>query len=72
MKDWTALNGMAPLVNPTKNVPSITPYLTGKIQLPAANEMGWKDTVQANPGEVIVIRVRYAPQDAVGAAPGVN
>lgn len=70
-KDWTALNGMPPLAAATVTLPA-TPYLSGKATLPAANEMGWKDTVRANPGEVLTIRIRYAPQDAVGAAPGVN
>ena len=77
MKDWTALNGMPPLLVSTVNVPSITPYLTGKAQAPAANEMGWKDTVQAPTGMVTIIRVRFAPVDAptsgVGTpTPGTN
>jgi len=77
MKDWIALNGMPPLLNPTVNVPSITPYLSGKQQAPAANEIGWKDTVQAPTGMVTIIRVRYAPLDAPttgsGApTPGIN
>ena len=72
MKDWTALNGMPPLLNPTVNVPSITPYLTGKVQAPAANEMGWKDTVQAPTGMVTIIRVRFAPLDVTSSTPGVN
>ena len=55
---------MPPLLNPTVNVPSITPYLSGKPQAPSANEMGWKDTVQAPTGMVTIIRVRYAPLDA--------
>jgi hypothetical protein len=69
--DWTALNGIPPLSNPTITLP-VTPYLTGPPLPPAANEMGWKDTVQSNPGEVTRIRVRFAPQDAIGAAPNVN
>lgn len=69
---WTAANpGMLPLTVPTVPV-SPADYLKGRLRAPAANEMGWKDTVQANPGEVLRIRVRVAPQDAVGAAPGVN
>lgn len=41
---------------------------------PAANEMGWKDTLQMNPGEVTVIRFRVAPQnvDTAKVTPGVN
>jgi spore coat protein A len=70
MKAWTALNGMPPLTSPTVNVPSITPYLTGKAQAPAANELGWKDTVQAPTGMVTIIRVRFAPLDAPTAGLG--
>jgi len=71
MTDWMMINGMPPLTKPTIKLP-VTPYLQGKPVGPAANEKGWKDTVQVNPGEVTVIRVRYAPQDAVGAAPEIN
>jgi len=60
--DWTALNGMAPLMAPTVNVPSLTPYLQGKPVLPLPKEQGWKDTIQMYPGEVTTIRVRFAPQ----------
>jgi spore coat protein A len=70
MKDWTALNGMPPLVGPTVNVASITPYLTGKAHAPPANEMGWKDTVQAPTGMVTIIRVRFAPLDAPTSGAG--
>jgi spore coat protein A len=69
-KDWMALNGMPPLTSPTVNVPSLTPYLTGKVQPPAANELGWKDTVQVPTGMVTIIRVRFAPLDAPISGPG--
>jgi spore coat protein A len=39
--------------------PSANPYLTGKVQAPAANEMGWKDTVVAPPGMVTRIMVPF-------------
>jgi spore coat protein A, manganese oxidase len=41
---------------------------------PAANEMGWKDTLQMDPGEVTVFRIRVAPQNADPSMvkPGVN
>ncbi len=71
MMAWMAANGMPPLDHPTINIP-LAPYLKGPVKAPAPNEMGWKDTVQMNPGEVTVIRVRYAPQDAVITTPGVN
>jgi FtsP/CotA-like multicopper oxidase with cupredoxin domain len=63
MAAWTALNGNPPLDHPTRNVPSLAPYLIGPPIPPAPNEQGWKDTVQAYPGEVTVIRVRFAQQD---------
>jgi spore coat protein A len=76
--DWIALNGEPPL--PMDKVPttlSVEPYLTGPAELPAANERGWKDTVQTPPGYVTVIRIRWAPQDApvtgpCAPKPGVN
>jgi len=71
MMAWMAANGMPPLDHPTINVP-LAPYLKGPVMLPAPNEMGWKDTVQMHPGQVTVIRVRYAPQDAVITTPGIN
>ncbi len=84
--DWFALNaggsemgnGMPPWLDTWPVQPlDVTPYLTGKAIPAPPNEQGWKDTVKMNPGEVTVIRVRYAPQDAptsgAGApTPGVN
>ena len=32
---------------------------------PAANEMAWKDTIQMNPGDVTIIRIRFAPTDGI-------
>ena len=40
-----------------------TPYLQGKNATAPPQEMAWKDTIQMNPGEVTVIRVRIASQD---------
>lgn len=39
----------------------IEPYLKNKPMPAPANEQGWKDTIQMNPGEVTIIRVRFAP-----------
>jgi len=63
--DWIAANGgmMPPFMEPTVNVPDWAVYLQGMPKAPAPNEMGWKDTIQMNPGEVTVIRVRYAGLD---------
>jgi len=69
MKDWLAIN--APNVPPfaVSYIPtSLDPtlYLQGKATPARPNEMGWKDTVQMNPGEVTIIRIRFLQQD--GAA----
>ena len=63
MDEWTALNGIPPLDHPTIDVPSLDSYLIGPPIPPAPNEQGWKDTVQAYPGEVTTIRIRFAQQD---------
>jgi len=36
-----------------------TPYLQGKATTALPQEMGWKDTIQMNPGEVTTIRVHF-------------
>ena len=69
MKAWLAIN--APNVPPfaVSYIPTSldpTPYLQGKATPALPNEMGWKDTVQMNPGEVTIIRIRFLQQD--GAA----
>jgi FtsP/CotA-like multicopper oxidase with cupredoxin domain len=68
--DWVALNGAPPL--PEAQVPEtldVTPYLTGPPIMPTANEKAWKDTIQAPPGFVTVIRIRWAPQDEPTSGP---
>jgi spore coat protein A len=50
--------------------PDVMPWLQGKINPPAPNEAGWKDTVIAYPGQVTRIAVRWAPTDlTITAAP---
>lgn len=66
MKAWLAIN--APNVPPfaVSYIPTSldpTPYLQGKATPALPNEMGWKDTVQMNPGEVTIIRIRFLQQD---------
>jgi FtsP/CotA-like multicopper oxidase with cupredoxin domain len=67
MKAWLAANaagGMPPF--PTSYIPvsvDPTPYLQGKATPALPSEMGWKDTVQMNPGEVTIIRIRWTSQD---------
>ena len=61
--NWTALNGGEPpyLFLPLELDP--TPYLTGPLQSPDPVESGWVDTVILLPGQVTVIRIRYAQQN---------
>jgi FtsP/CotA-like multicopper oxidase with cupredoxin domain len=67
MTDWLALNAAGGL--PPFNVSYVpvsldpTAYLQGKATPALPNEMGWKDTVQMNPGEVTIIRIRWTSQD---------
>ena len=65
-KDWLAIN--APNVPPFPQgyVPkelNPIPYLQGAATGPLLSEMGWKDTVQMNPGEVTIIRIRFMSND---------
>jgi FtsP/CotA-like multicopper oxidase with cupredoxin domain len=46
-----------------------TPYLLGSPRGPDANEQGWKDTIRMNPGEVTVVKVRFAPTDGSPSYP---
>ena len=64
--DWMELN--APYeppfpLNYTPNELAIEPYLLEAPMEAPPNEQGWKDTIQAHPGQVTVIRVRFAPID---------
>jgi len=62
LTDWMAANGMPPVPMDWVTVnPPYTNYLQGKLVSPTAYEQGWKDTIQAYPGEVTIIRVRWAP-----------
>jgi spore coat protein A, manganese oxidase len=82
-QDWLNLNeegltehdGMLPFNHEyqVKELP-VASYTEGGLIPPAANELGWKDTLQMNPGEVTVIRLRVAPQNAdpTKVAPGIN
>jgi len=63
---WIELNnGLAPPF-PLNYVPKqlrIAPYVQGSLVGPKPNEKGWKDTIQMNPGEATIIRVRFASQN---------
>ncbi len=41
----------------------VEPYLLEYPMDAPPNEQGWKDTIQAHPSQVTVIRVRFAPID---------
>lgn len=68
VKAWTTLNGMPPVTTTVQN-PPYQLYLQGKATGPQPQEMGWKDTIQMNPGEVTIIRVRFAPIDGTASYP---
>ncbi|MHB8124575.1 MAG: multicopper oxidase family protein [Desulfitobacteriaceae bacterium] len=70
-KDWLALNGQPPFDHPTKVLPVESYLLDGPVNSPA-HEDGWKDTIQAYPGQVTTIRARFAPQDVIVSVPGIN
>jgi FtsP/CotA-like multicopper oxidase with cupredoxin domain len=46
--------------------PSADAFTRGSLRGPDANEMGWKDTVRANPGEITRIRVPFGAAAAAG------
>jgi hypothetical protein len=60
----TAFAAANPVLPTSDYVPvPVTPHLQGKPVAAPANERGWKDTFQMNPGEVTRILIRFAPQD---------
>lgn len=69
--DWMMLNaalshhgdGMPPYMGGVPEELDPTPYLKGKAKSADRWEMGWKDTVMMHPGEVTIIKVRFAPID---------
>lgn len=66
--DYTAMNPNIPIEDETEMTLDVDPYLRGDAQPPAANEVGWKDTVVAPPGTVTRFIVRWAPEGG-GAFP---
>jgi spore coat protein A len=43
-------------------VPSAEAFAKGNLLSPPANEAGWKDTIQSNPGEITRVLVPFGPQ----------
>lgn len=63
LDEWIKLNGQPPFNHFTRNVASLSNYLTGTAASTQPEEQGWKDTLTVYSGEVVTIRVRFAPQD---------
>lgn len=61
---FAAAYGIQPLVAGSGTVPplSVTPFLKGNPVAPAANELGWKDTAVAMPGEVTRILAPFGAE----------
>jgi spore coat protein A len=67
--EWTNINGEPPY-DFTPQELSIDNYIDlGSFVGPAPNEYAWKDTIQMNPGEVTIIRLRFAPIDGTPSYP---
>jgi FtsP/CotA-like multicopper oxidase with cupredoxin domain len=67
MRDYEMLNPVIPAETTTN--PPIDGYLQGPPRPPDPNELGWKDTVRMNPGEVTRILVRFAPVGSAEVTP---
>jgi spore coat protein A, manganese oxidase len=69
MSAWLAQNGnpaMLPFPDTYTPLPvNPTPYLQKTAKAPLPTEMGWKDTVQMNPGEVTIFRIKFTQQDGL-------
>ena len=73
MAEWSMLNMgistntmdsmMPPYSEEPQDVASLAKYLKSNPKPASLAEQGWKDTVQMNPGEVTIIRVKFAPID---------
>lgn len=64
--DWLGENSPYEPPFPNWYSPSELPvddYLSGDPMMAPYNERGWKDTIQAHPGQATVIRVRFSPID---------
>lgn len=68
--DVKALRAAYPQSRYPNGVPGgidVSPFYTGPEQSPAREEIGYKDTVKANPGYVTRIRARFALPSGVAA-----
>lgn len=63
------ITGGVPVPNTlTGGIPDVTPFLQGKPFPPAANETGWKDTIQMPPGQVTSILVPFGQVPAISTS----
>ena len=62
------MNGMPPFEWTPMEL-AVGPYLVGSPMPAPPEEQGWKDTLKMHPGEVTVIRVRFAPIDGTPSYP---
>jgi len=79
MAEWSMLNMdistnemdsmMPPYSEEPQDVASLDKYLKSNPKPAAKWEQGWKDTVQMNPGEVTIIRMKFAPIDGTALYP---
>lgn len=53
-------------------LPDPTPFLKGPVSPPAANELGWKDTIHVPPGQVTRILVPFGSQALGVGVPGIH
>ncbi len=67
--DWMMMNGGMPPYYMTPMELPVGPYLVGGPAPAPPQEQGWKDTIKMHPGEVTVIRVRFAPIDGTPSYP---
>jgi FtsP/CotA-like multicopper oxidase with cupredoxin domain len=64
--DWIELNDYNEPPFPLNYTPKELPIEVYLLEVPVEappNEQGWKDTIQAHPSQVTIIRVRFAPID---------
>jgi spore coat protein A len=70
---WIVLQGnVLPPYGPGDPIPTELPidaFIAGAAIGPAPNEYAWKDTIQMNPGEATIIRVRFSPIDGSAQYP---
>jgi FtsP/CotA-like multicopper oxidase with cupredoxin domain len=53
-------------------LPDPTPFLKGPASPPAANELGWKDTIHVPPGQVTRLLVPFGSQALGVGVPGIH